>query len=482
MPLQLADHVEQTNRAYSERARRSRPGKPILPIPRDQQKNHDAIAAVLTALSHADDMTPWAAHSLSTNKYSLWRDYQIDPDPLLSFNSDEAAANLFHTVFKTDIEDAAAALPRLIDDLKMLEREQLLGKLTAQKMSYVRDIMGHPLRSLAPGHLQTDLASCVRLILHTIDLIGRSIARLPTNHPKIQLALRMIRAMEDCCALIKLYKLFADYSLFKATPTMFYKLFADQIVQTIATRHRPLEDDQILRSLHFVRGTGVEWTFAPRDQEFVFLGDAYGDCTAHRVRSQVDERIANIHWTVYSWLMDPYYRVLEVLLDGKRALKCHLLPLVIEGRPLLMMDAVEAVPQLRERKDGSANPNLDRDLDSNRLLILETLFEVCKDLAQKMGLKTVYVEKFSNAKWIRDEIENLPSDSYHVSEVEKPYWTDIVEANIQHVTDRASASDAVEEIQAINLRLMDRNMQRGYKDAAVLMGRRENWRLRISGP
>lgn len=451
-----------------------------MPLPRDQGKNHAAIAAAFAAFSAYDDLTPWTMQPLLEGAFALRRDFGIDPEPLCGFNSPAAAADLFRETFRIGIDDAPVVLDSLIESLGRIESQCLLGKRTINKLVYVRELTGFRLKDLSAERLIGDPARLAALIDHTLELLRRHIVRLPPGHPRNATVEQLLRDWEDYKALFALHKLFAGYPQFKGRAAAFYTIFADVVVDAIATRHG-LAGAAYPASLHYLRRRGIEAVFSRRDKDFVFSGDTYGDCTAHRVRSQVDDRIANIHWTVYAWLFDPYYRVIEVFLDGKRAIKCHILPLKIQDRPLLMLDAIEVVPHLRERKDGRPNADLDAHLYENRFALLGRLFEICGDIASRMALDTIYVEKFSNAKWVRDEIERLPDDSYHIDDVEKLYGDAIVAANIRRFTD-ADPGEISEEIQAKNPWLMHRQMRRNYKDVAVLRGRREGWSLRISGP
>jgi hypothetical protein len=90
----------------------------------------------------------------------------------------------------------------------------------------------------------------------------------------------------------------------------------------------------------------------PRNAAFLQLGDLFGDCTARRANKQVDPQIANIHWTVYAWLLDTFYRVMLVHVDGEPVLKDHLTPLIVHGDPVLAVDALEVVPSLRDIVNG----------------------------------------------------------------------------------------------------------------------------------
>jgi hypothetical protein len=198
------------------------------------------------------------------------------------------------------------------------------------------------------------------------------------------------------------------------------------------------------------------------------------------VRSQVDPEIANIHWTVYAWLLDPYYRVLDVYFHGRRVMKGHILPLIIHGRRILMLDAIETIPSIRDFLRGRRNRNISRKIYTRRLDILQALFGAVKDLAGRMGVEAVYVDKYSNTKWVRAEVNKLPADSYHVSDVIKPFNNDLITAVVRKILN-ASVGEVKEEIQARNISLMDQQLRPNYKEVGVLMGRRKDYFLAVRG-
>jgi hypothetical protein len=277
---------------------------------------------------------------------------------------------------------------------------------------------------------------------------------------------------------------YAPYEWFRNHPDRFFRVFADDIIQSLSLGQAGFlsQAASIAPGARWIRGEGIEAAYTPRNPSFVVLGDLFGDCTSLAMRAQVDSEVANIHWTVYSWLLDPYYRVLEVFWNGRPAIKGHILPLFIGGTPLLMLDAVEVVPQLRGLRNGRPNPTLNREMFEVRKELLEALFEEVRVIAAKMGLETIFVEKFSNARWVRAQIDRLPSDSYHMEDVYKPFGTQLIEENIRRLTGCSTATDVEVEIQAVNLRLMDQQMRPGFKEVAVLHGQRKDWRLSLRGP
>jgi hypothetical protein len=74
------------------------------------------------------------------------------------------------------------------------------------------------------------------------------------------------------------------------------------------------------------------------------------------------------------------------------------------------------------------------------------------ELAAKMGVDAVYVDKFSNAAWVRAALDELPRDYYHIRDVEKPLGLEPIRRLIRNFT--GDDEDVVfEEIQAVNVSL-----------------------------
>ncbi|CAH2602467.1 conserved protein of unknown function [Rhodovastum atsumiense] len=464
-------------RAWDEIAPASPPDQ-VLDAPRDQGVNHQAICAAMALLSLCDDVTPVVMRPVLEGGFDLRRDFGIDPRPLWGFNAPATARALLDAFFGVWPLPADPAVAGLAEALEAIRRGTLLGENTVPKLAYVpRANRDESFGACAERLWHTDDTGFAWLFDHTVDLLDRQVGRLPPGHPKATEASAVRQALARLRQPGLLVRRFHRHPWLAGHPGAFETLFADEIVAWLAPDCGRAGDP----ALHRPRGSGIELAFAPRNAAFLTLGDRYGDCTASRVRAQVDEDIANIHWTVCAWLLDPYYRVIEVFSDGKPALKGHVLPLVIDERPVFMVDAIEAVPELRELKDGSENPMRDRALYEVKDALLDTLLQVCTDLARRMGVEVVYVERFSNARWVRARLEVMPSDSYDVWDVEKPYETRIVEATIARVLG-LKATTPRQEIQARNTRLMHQDLAENHKEVTLLAGPRSARRLRVRTP
>ena len=356
---------------------------------------------------------------------------------------------------------------------------RILGKSTAAKMAYLKPITGLAFKQLTPDSLRDVFPEVIGT---TIELLKRQAVRLQRQSAACTHIDRQILLLSDLRIRNRLKARFDAYPPFVQDPDLFYRVYADEIAQMLAehAENPSFPDPAPLTSLHYLRKDGIEVAFARRDAAFLSSGDYYGDCTASEVRSQVDPEIANIHWTVYSWLLDPYYRVLDVYFKGRRVLKGHLLPLIIHGRRVLMLDAIETIPSIRDFLRGKPNRNISKSVYARRKELLQALFNTVKGLAEDMGVEAVYVDKYSNTKWVRAEVGKLPADSYHIGEVIKPFRNKLIKAVIQSVTG-APGEDVWEEIQARNISLMDQQLRPNYKEVGVLMGRRKDYFIAMRG-
>lgn len=173
-----------------------------------------------------------------------------------------------------------------------------------------------------------------------------------------------------------------------------------------------------LERLECVRGEGVEFAFAPRDSSFLDLGKAVGDCTADKSFRQLDRDVENIYWTVFSWFLDRNYQILTVHLDGRLAMKVHLLPLLVSHETreamVLAVDAIETTPALRED-----TPAADPDLVEKKEYLFARTVDETRQLAQRMGIEHVVAERFSNTPWVRRELATFPETYLHIGHARK---------------------------------------------------------------
>jgi hypothetical protein len=177
----------------------------------------------------------------------------------------------------------------------------------------------------------------------------------------------------------------------------------------------PLTGVEVLEG---ARGQGLEFAYAPRDLAFLELGKTVGDCTADKTFRQVDREVENIYWTVFSWFLDRHYQILMVFSEGQLAMKVHLLPLLLlgkdGGRVILALDAIETTPAFREDTAGS-DPEL---LEQKEGIFGRVVAEV-RRLAEAMGIEHVLAERFSNTRWVREELDQFPEAYIPIGDVRK---------------------------------------------------------------
>jgi len=196
------------------------------------------------------------------------------------------------------------------------------------------------------------------------------------------------------------------------------QMFADEISREMInlSRHVSLsESDKIIG----VRGIGIEFEFASRDTSYLMLGKETGDCTSDKSPFQADSDVENIYWTVFPWILDRNYQVLKVFYDGEFVMKVHLLPLFLThngaGDIILAIDAVETVRAFRDDLEEHRRGTL----LENREAIFTRVIEEIEQLANRMGIRQIYAEKFSNTKWVREQFESHKEIFLHVDSLIK---------------------------------------------------------------
>ncbi len=194
--------------------------------------------------------------------------------------------------------------------------------------------------------------------------------------------------------------------------------YADEISKTLFTLSAHIEIPGI-EKLEVVRGQEVEFEFAERDTTYLLLGKETGDCTADKLPFQADRDIENIYWTVFPWILDRNYQILKVYYDGSFIMKAHLMPLFIHqdnlDKIILAIDAVEAVRAFRDDIQGFGR----EDLLKKKEDIFQKVLEKIITIGSLMGIQDIYAEKFSNTKWVREYLNQLPEIFLHVQSLVK---------------------------------------------------------------
>ncbi|MEM9354710.1 MAG: hypothetical protein AAGB04_00725 [Pseudomonadota bacterium] len=419
--------------------------------------------------------------SIKAKEYGVdLTEWNLDEAPLRNLAPpDHELEKRARKVFQRSRAPLHKAYNRLLQTLSELKSSRALGASTAGKLAYIRDISGTPYSRLSTSEIEE---SFISIYQRTLELLDRQLDRLGVGHLKVNLV-RSIRQQTEQSVEAEDFLYHRLREICSRDPRdlvtfeSFFASYWDQVVHVFEEFHvdsvpyydkrQELRSDSILSA-----------RYAQRDPRFLKLGDLYGDCTAEVARQGGRY---NIHDCVYGWMLDPHYRILEILYDGRPALKGHITPMIVEERACLMLDAVEAVPKLRPYIGGQRNRFVSTDLLLASQEILELLFETAMSICRRMNAECVLVEPFSNAAWIRDAITRLPSVFVQVNRVVKPHGTDCIKRMIQEQFGECEPFHF--EIQATNEGLMYQGLRSGWKELHLLCGNFSSSRAAVcSGP
>jgi len=443
-----------------------------------QNRNHGAICLAWGLLSQFNDLKAFVLDARVLKEFDLQGEFGIDPSPLFNLNTlTPTATSVVELEIAGEAHDARFRYTALLEMIDEIRAFKLLGKHTAGKLAFVQNVTHTSRSKLQPSDDEDEL---FELEEATLELLGRHLARIDSANRNVERIQRMVRRLRADVALHDLKILYSRRFRQVADITRFCELYADEILQdnadlcqTQGQGSKPIATTE--------ECDHIEVRYARRNRKFPKIGDRYGDCTSLMARHQTERGGHNIHWTAYSFLLDPYYRVLEASYNGQPAIKGHLVPLVIQGRRVLCLDAVEVVPQLRGRVRGKENRFQSEELSAVRTLLLESLFERTREIGGRMRVDAIYVDHFSNADWVRETVERLPAMGYHVSEVEKPFEYEAIEWMLKDLLD-VEGEQVESEIQAVDVKLMDQGLRYGYKAVGVLDGEFEATMFGVKGP
>ena len=200
-------------------------------------------------------------------------------------------------------------------------------------------------------------------------------------------------------------------------PEQDIKIYADEIAKTLYECSSYINLNK-LEDLKVLKGQEVEFEYASRDHSYLKLGKDIGDCTANKAFFQVDADVENIYWTVFAWILDYNYQILKVYYNGNFVMKVHMLPLFLSNQNteniFLAIDAIETVRNFRDDIDEG-----NKELLNQRKYIFLKVMEKIKEIARRMDIKYIYAEKFSNTKWVRDELSKMSEIFLHVNHIHK---------------------------------------------------------------
>ncbi|VVB65397.1 Uncharacterised protein [Candidatus Gugararchaeum adminiculabundum] len=263
-----------------------------------------------------------------------------------------------------------------------------------------------------------------------------------------------------------------------------FAMYADEIAALLGKNIRP--NNREMEGLQYIRGKGAECALAPRDETYLTLGDKTGDSTAKNpAKREEGKEPLNSHWTVYTWLLDPMYSILNVYIDGEFVMKAHLRPMSTADRPFLSVDAIETIPEMRDNLKNT-------DFASQRLLSRkeEAFGEMMREtrrIARRAGIKKVFAEIHSNTGWVQEKLTNGFEPNFPDSELISPV------GGLEHVYHLAVKLMGEEKVGELLMELQTQNpklepepyARQTIKRMAVLMGQSDSplgWGLNTSGP
>ncbi len=451
----------------------------------EKNRHVQCVAEALLKLSRSGDAKAFVLDKKFLAEFDMQDEFGINPSPLFNLNHVASESKEFVADVNLECEDGADDIcvqtDMLLVDISEIRKKLLLGKNTEAKLAYVRNLSDASFTRLVndDDSRRHYLDSQLREVQEsTHELLQRQKQRLKEGS-KVELVDKMIKRIDTHIFRYKLYTLIMTHPEFFQSIPLACQIYADEITQCLSEHNREneLKENELIHK----KNRGIEVVYTPRTKRFFTLGDLYRDCTAMEDKKQIELNMTNIHWTVYAWMLDPYYRVLEAHVDGDSVIKGHITPLIIQGKRTLALDAIEAVPKIRDVIKDRPNHYMSQELFDRRYDILEALFETTKHIGEDMGVDQVLVEKFSGTSWIRDALNALPPSFYHVSEIEKPFGTEVISKIASEILG-IEGIHAMEEIQFVNLHLADQGLRYGYKEAGILSGESQGFGGVISGP
>lgn len=214
----------------------------------------------------------------------------------------------------------------------------------------------------------------------------------------------------------------------------------------------------------------IEFRFVRRDSEYLSLGNRYWDCTSIQKSEQVDH-VKNIFWTKASWILDPFYQILEARLWHESLIKVHLFLGTFQWEITLFIDAIETSVALREYMSNSGRWEENSKRSSAypiRFMILEKIMSIIEGIADNTWVQTVLIEEFSNTTWVREWLQRRYSETFfHTHEIWELFDGEIKD-NIFHRHSWSYPKDKKIELQLKNTQLQDKWLKPWINSARIL--------------
>lgn len=132
-----------------------------------------------------------------------------------------------------------------------------------------------------------------------------------------------------------------------------------------------------------------QYVLISRSKDDLYLGDQTGDCTAYKGDGSNS-------WTVPNWLANPGFNFLKINgEDGKLLAKAGLLLATADDKPVLVIDSLEAVPQIKAENEDEAKKII---TDGLRLI---------DEWSKRIGCKDTFIVTFTNSKGLTNMAMSL---------------------------------------------------------------------------
>lgn len=233
--------------------------------------------------------------------------------------------------------------------------------------------------------------------------------------------------------------------------------------------------DEIQESLWLSQWCYVwnEWLsirILPRNHEFITSGNLHGDCTALNRRFQIDDT-KNIFWTIASWMLNPFYQIIQIESNGMPIMKAHFSLMQYNWELILCLDAVETSPMMREylanNKDDTKFNHSKSHLFPMRCQIFDALIEFVLYYARSIWVSVVIAEEYSNTTWVRELLKKFPAVNFRLTDLAELFEWEILDYLILNSLGETKKKT---EIQLLNTELEDKWLKHWMNSARVLMG------------
>lgn len=260
----------------------------------------------------------------------------------------------------------------------------------------------------------------------------------------------------------------------------FMKRYRDELLRSSIKDTSKIEKlEGYLSKFDHVRGKDIEFSYAPKDISFYKLGNKSGDCSAIRINEMYDKDHENIFCDVPLWVGMPNYQVLEVMHNGKFAMKFHLLIAKVFSKWVLVVDAAETAPEMRDTAT-----NKDQTLINAQDQMFDGTIMFIRELGKKMRLP-ILANRFSCNDWLMERFRSMPEKVIEFSrDLDRDPITDplmgLMSAYSSEANSLLNKFDLRPHIQLFRFDPRD-ELRDGYKLLAIIDGYKKDRFIPIRG-